>query len=248
MNFENFLNQAWSDHATKTEEVAARFPQGIDMIEKDAEIPQLARLITHVMGEHLGKWAEGVNLLGKLDVLPCRQAESAKALNRFKLSLRIAEGSVSSADRQSTSDQIQSLAIAASALVGQNQTERGTQLFIHALDLAKSGIDKEDPANRALAVAGNNLACALEEKSNLTAAEKDLMVLAAKTGRTYWEIAGGWYEVMFAEYRLAKTYLQAQELEKAHEHANTCFAIAQKNQASAEDIKYAEELLSEVGY
>lgn len=70
----------------------------------------------------------------------------------------------------------------------------------------------DHPAFRALAVTGNNLACTLEEKNHRSLQETELMILASRTARKYWELAGGWLEISRAEYRLAMNYLQA----KAH--------------------------------
>ena len=53
-------------------------------------------------------------------------------------------------------------------MVGQKRVEEAAQMFRQSLSLA-GGLDKQDAANRALAVTGNNLACELEERSLRTA-------------------------------------------------------------------------------
>ncbi|MBK9322095.1 MAG: hypothetical protein IPM97_03895 [Bdellovibrionaceae bacterium] len=63
----------------------------------------------------------------------------------------------------SASDQIRVLAVAASALVSKRVPKRPTS-FSRSAGKSSGWNSKEDPANRALAVAGNNLACSLEEK------------------------------------------------------------------------------------
>lgn len=117
---------------------------------------------------------------------------------------------------------------------------------MQALALAQTELEKSDPANRALAVTGNNLACTLEEKPKKDAADIDLMVIAAKTGRKYWEISGGWKEIQIAEYRLSMTYIQAEDFQKAFEHAQNCIEIGEENAAGAFDMFYGFEALAYV--
>ncbi len=54
MSFEEFLNSAWNEHATATEGVAARLHDF--NVTAQEQIPQLASIISHVFGEHLGRW------------------------------------------------------------------------------------------------------------------------------------------------------------------------------------------------
>jgi hypothetical protein len=125
----------------------------------------------------------------------------------------------------SASDRIRVGAMAASNLA-ERDTTRAQRLLQDALELAqRAGLPASDPMNRALAVTGNNLACALEEKAARSAEERALMILAAQTGRRYWELAGTWLETERAEYRLAMTWLQAGDPPRAREHAQACLAI-----------------------
>ena len=59
------------------------------------------------------------------------------------------------------------------------------------------------------AVAGNNLAATLEEKPDRDAFETEGMLTAAQGGLHHWKLAGGWMEEERAEYRLARSLLQA---------------------------------------
>ena len=58
-------------------------------------------------------------------------------------------------------------------------------------------------------------------------AETELMLLAAKTGRRYWEVAGTWLEVERAEYRLAMSLLAAGHPKAALVQAKLCVAICE---------------------
>jgi tetratricopeptide (TPR) repeat protein len=248
MTFNEFLKQAWDEHAAQPEQVARRLSDATSLIEKNEQIPSLAQLITHVLGEHLGLWDKGVQLLEQLKLIPAfdSASESGKALTRFIASLELAGGQRQSIEDLSLSDQIRVLAVAASALSEQMKTEKAQELLREALEKGQLGIEKTDPANRALAVAGNNLACALEQKAERTQSEMDLMILAAQVGRKYWEIAGSWLEVERAEYRLSQTYLKANNFAKALEHAQTCLEVAQENNAPALELFFGYEALAQV--
>ncbi|MBK9322094.1 MAG: hypothetical protein IPM97_03890 [Bdellovibrionaceae bacterium] len=60
MKFDDFLNQAWNDHATQANQVADKLSNGINLIENSEQIPQLAQLITHVFRRAfrtVGRWS-----------------------------------------------------------------------------------------------------------------------------------------------------------------------------------------------
>ena len=160
MSLKDFLNQAWNEHATQALQVAGRLEDGIKLIEENDQIPSMIHLVTHIMGEHLGKWDHGVKVLEKLSKHPLFEVgtESSKALRRSIASLEVAGGKHELLDDLSLSDQIRVLAVAASALSEQKNSTKSQILFRRALDKVQSGIDKGDPSIRALAVTGNNLA------------------------------------------------------------------------------------------
>ncbi|MBL7671559.1 MAG: hypothetical protein JNM39_13830 [Bdellovibrionaceae bacterium] len=246
MTFDEFLNQAWVDHGSQAEQVAGQMSDAISLIEKNDQIPPMANLITHVLGEHLGFWSKGIQLLQQLKGIPTYDSvsESSKVITRSIASLELAGGQRQSVDDLSLSDQIRVLAVAASALTAQKEPELAQKMIREALDKGQLGIEKSDPANRALAVTGNNLACELEEKTTRTKGETDLMILAAQMGRKYWEIAGSWLEVERAEYRLSQTYLKANDLVRALEHARKCLEVAQENKAPPLELFFGYEVLA----
>ncbi|MBK7591516.1 MAG: hypothetical protein IPI27_09440 [Betaproteobacteria bacterium] len=49
MSFAAFLETAWNDHADQPDAVAARLALAPERVETVADIPPLARLITHVL-------------------------------------------------------------------------------------------------------------------------------------------------------------------------------------------------------
>lgn len=247
MNFENYLNQAWNDHPTQSEKIAKEFSQNLSLVETNEQLDQWVRLITHVMGEHLGQWTAGADFLKSLFGHSAfkKGTETEKSILRSIAALQVGGGQAPDLKSFSLSDQIRIYAVAASALADQNTSQ--AQVFLQtALKLVTPELQKSDPAHRSLAITGNNLACALEEKKNRTSVDTELMILSAQTGRKHWEMAGTWSEVSSAEYRLAMTFVQADDLDRALKHGQTCLQIRESNQAEAVDMFYAHEALAVV--
>src|SRR4051812_36107857 len=230
--FQRFVANAWRDHADDPRGVADRLPQAIALLDAEPQVADLARLALHVYGEHLAAWDEGDAYLQRLDALPLRGADdsaSAQDFRRSRATLALASGRADSRATMSVSDRLRVGAIAASALA-EHDTARAQMLFEQALEEAASaGLQRDDPAHRALATTGNNLACALEMKPNRSDAERDLMLLAARATRRHWEIAGGWPETERAEYRLAMSHFEAGDLAQARLHAQNCLEIVEAN-------------------
>jgi hypothetical protein len=243
VNFSEFMEKAWSDHAIQSLQVSMRIESAFQFIEQSDQLPAMAHLVTHVFGEHLGRWDEGIRLLNELKRVPAYDpaGENAQAVARFIASLELAGGKRASVADLSKSDQIRVLAIAAAALAEQGDAPGAQMLFRQGFEIAQLGLRAEDPANRALAVAGNSLACALEERSVRSGTETELMILAAQTARTYWGIAGTWLQWERAEYRLAKTHLQAGDSARSLKHAQKCLEICQLNSAPALELFFGYE-------
>ena len=239
MTFSEFMNQAWADHADRPSEVAERLQSSQAHAETSADVIGLAGLLTHIYGEHLGQWAQGVAALEKLQIL---DSDAAFAIRRSIASLKLSSGDASPLDGLSLSDRVRVLAVSASALTGQKQTERAAEFFNEAL---ATELPDDDPAIRALAITSNNLACALEEKPNRSIQESAFMIRAAIAARKFWQLAGTWIHVERAEYRLANSYLKAGDIERARFHARECLRICELNGADEFEMKYAREIVSQ---
>jgi hypothetical protein len=245
MDFSEFIDAAWRDHATDAAAVAARLDTGIGLVTDELKLNQLMHLGQHVHGEHLGQWAEAVAFVERLAALPMFSVDgtSGQARRRTVASLRLAAGEPASLGGLSPSDHIRVVAMAASSLA-ERDAVRAEALLREALDLAeRTGLPLTDPMHRSLAVTGNNLACALEEKPDRSPEECALMILAAQTARRHWAIAGTWLETERAEYRLANTWLQAGDLARAREHAQACLEIVAANNAAALERLFGWEAL-----
>ena len=238
MTFEAFLETAWNDHGDRPQEVADRLASSLHVVEAPEHIAPFARLLTHVYGEHLGLWSRGIELLAQMRMLPSFDGSEAVegALNRNIATLRYAGGDAAALTSLDVADRAFVLASAAAAFAGRGEHMRGIAAYAEALRLANSGLpagSAGSAAIRALAIGGNNLATALEEKKDRDAAETEGMLVAAKGGLTYWKQAGTWLEEERAEYRLTRSLLQAGRAKDAIDSARRCVDVCVRNDAPA---------------
>src|SRR5712671_6422185 len=93
MEFSQFIDRAWNEHATEPRAVAQSLGEGIALVTDESQIAKLANLAHHVFGEHLGEWREGISFIEYLAKLPTfsPQGESGRALRRFASSLALSE-------------------------------------------------------------------------------------------------------------------------------------------------------------
>ena len=233
MSIDAFIATAWNDHGDHPEEVADRLAGALDLLVSPTDIPPFVRIVTHVYGEHLARWSAGVALLESLRGRAAVDGDPgvAGAITRSVAALRYAGNLDPSLAHLSNDDRIAALATAASALAAQLGWKRAIATYEEALRLAETGLPSGSPALRALAVAGNNMAASLEEKPDRDPMETRGMVAAAEGGLRYWRLAGTWLEEERAEYRLARSLLQAESHTAAVEHARRCVDICAANDA-----------------
>jgi hypothetical protein len=246
MTIEAFVATAWKDHADRPEEVADRLAGALAQLQTPADIPPYAQLVTHVFGEHLARWDAGIDLLVSLRELPCGNSDpqAGRVIDRNIASLRYAGGADGAVTHLSLDDRIAALATAGSALAGRHEFQRAIAAYEEALRLALPGLQPGSPALRAMAVAGNNLAASLEEKPKRDAGETRGMVAAAEGGLKYWKLAGTWLEHERAEYRLARSLLQADAAARAVEAAQRCVDVCDANDAPAIERFFAAAVLA----
>ena len=233
MTFDAFIETAWNDHADRPEEVADRLATSLDVIETPDQIPAFARLATHVFGEHLGQWSRGIDVLNLLRSVRAFDGAPnvAEALVRSEAMLRYASGDHDVLRPLSPENRVSVLASASSALAGRNEFTQAISAYAEALRIASPDLPANSPAVRALAVGGNNLAMALEAMNNRDLTETKGMIAAAEGGLKYWKQAGTWLEEERAEYRLARSLLQADEPATAVQAARRCIAVCLANNA-----------------
>ena len=257
MTLDEFVSQGWVEHANDAAGVFARLPEGLPLISESRHFPAFAALVVHVSGEHLGRWVDGVALLTKLERLPAFDAASTegKSVARSKAILHRCAGnrdeearcfaaSRTGGDVTEASDRIRVLAVAAAAFLGQKRLADARRDFEKAVSLAGYGPTANDPAARALAVTGNNLACEFENMAALTDDERAMMLFAAQVGREFWAIAGGWMEIERAEYRLAMSHIRAGDPATALAHGHRCLSIVQANGSDPGEAFFAHEAIA----
>jgi hypothetical protein len=246
MTLEEWVAKGWEEHAEDAAAVMARMEEGIGLVTEPKHVGPLSGLLLHVAGEHLGKHDEGLALLDRLERRPAVAAGSAeaRAIARSKATLHLARGDRASAETMlarasagsafpAASDRVRAFAVAGSTLAAAGRVAEGGALLEEAIAAASYGPTKEDPAARALAITGNNLACELEKKATRTPAETEVMLRAAAVGRRWWEVAGTRVEVGRAEYRLAMSSLAAGRASDAVRHAEAALDAAGDDPADA---------------
>ena len=230
MDFNAFIDQAWTDHATDPAGVAERLQsEGLSRVSDADQLASVAHLAHHVFGSHLARWNDGVHFQQQLAALPCCEAGStqAQAIARHISALRLAGGLADDRAGLGPSDRIRLNAMAANNLVEHDAGHAEAFSQAALSEAEQAGLPDNDPCHRALAVMGNTIAAALEEKPTLSASEVKLMIQAAQAGRRHWALAGTWLEVERAEYRLALSWIKAGDTGQARLHAQNCLQIVQ---------------------
>lgn len=244
MTCDDFIKAAWDDHGDQPREVAHRLAAAVSLVSAPEHIPPFAQLVAHVFGEHLGEWRRGIEVLESLRGVPAFDGASTGALNRNIATLRYAGGEGAVLDPLPLEDRVSVLAAASSALAARNEFRRAIAAFTEALQRAGTDLPSGSPAIRALAVGGNNLAAALEEKQDRDAEETRGMVAAAQGGLRYWRLAGTWLEEERAEYRLTRSLLQAGQAADAVQSARSCIEVCERNNAPAFERFFGHAVLA----
>jgi hypothetical protein len=184
-----------------------------------------------VLGEHLGRWAEGRQLLFHVATSDPAGSATGTAVRIFDASLALAGGLEDLRGAMGPSERIRVTSYAAANLAERDAPRAGSLLREAALEFDTESLPDNDLACRAIALNGNNIAATLGEKLQRSDAERDLMVLAARTARDCWARAGTWLELERAEYRLSLSWLKAGDLTAARRHARKCLDIVRENDA-----------------
>lgn len=245
MALDAFLKAAWQDHGDAPQDVAHRLKPACSLVEKSEQIGPFVRLLVHVYGEHLGQWPQGVAMLNTLrqHLVFAPDPAATAALQKAEATLRYAGGEVHALDALEPPLRASALAAAASAFAGRNETARAIIAFTTALQIAEQGLPADSPTVRDLAISGNNLATTLEQKPDRTPKEVIAMLLCAHAGLKYWKLAGTWLEEERAEYRLARSLLQAGQAAAAVEPAQRCVDVCLRNQAPAFELFFGYAVL-----
>ena len=239
---DSFLEQAWNDHAGDAPAVAARLPAGLPLAQDDDGVMRLAALAHHVLGEHLGRWPEGLAFLAQLAKRGGHGASAAAAIARCQASLRLCGGGADERIGMAPSDQCRVTAMAAANLAVCDSVRAAALL---QEGVARAGVLPDaDHGVRAVAANANGIAATLQELAPLAPAQRELMLSAAAAARVHWQRAGTWLEVERADYRLALCWLAAGDAARALEHAQRCDAIVRENGTLPLELFFAAEALA----
>lgn len=209
MTYNDFDQQAWAEHGDAPGQVASRLPEGLGLARTPAEVLEWIRLATHVMGEHLGRWDEGLALLEQARPGCGDDALALSALTRHQAALHWCAGRPSATEGLPPLEGVGALSVAASALVERGQIDRAIETYARAERLAAGGVPEGSTALRALAIGGNNLAATLQTHPDRTDAQTQAMLSAAQSGLHWWQRAGTWLQVERAHWRIARCRLSA---------------------------------------
>lgn len=245
----NFINECWNNHAKDSKTVATNLKNNLDLILENNEIPSYVAIVNHTIGGHLGDFKGAIELLNRIKELPIFKEE--QSVYRGLASMNYCDGNKDEFTKylnlsNEAGSKVKIYASAASELVAQKRIKDSTKAFFLAKENVPNELTSQDPIAKSIAIAGNNLACELEELEKRTQEENELMLDAAQTARKFWEIGGNWVNVERAEYRLAMSYLKASRYEEALRHANQCLNICAENNADETEMFFAHEALTKV--
>ena len=252
MDISEFLNQNWHEHADQTAVVAARLPDGLALLSGSGQARRLAELAVHVLGEHLGRWDDGLAFLARMVVMPVAGDHAdQQAIRRCQATLHYCAGRRDDFEdllRQASisgvaedNDRVRVLATAGAALVGQARIEEAQATFDAALSHA---VAPTASVARTLAVTGTNLSWDLEAYISRTQEEAAMMIRAAWIALKYWKIAGGWLEESRAEHRLSRSLTADGRAPAALTHAIASLRICAQNLADVMENFFAYEAIS----
>jgi hypothetical protein len=248
MDFDSFIDQAWTDHATDAPAVAVRIAeQALPLVTEPGRVLPVGHLAHHVFGEHLGQWAGGLAFLERLAALPLVPADAAGALERYRAALHLSAGTADTRAAMDRSTRLRITAMAAANLALHDAARSAALLEEAVAGAEAAGLADPDPAHRSLGIAGNGIAGTLEDKGAArSATDTALMLRAAQVARRYWALAGTWLETERADYRLAMSHLQAGELPQARQHAQACLETVQAHDNVALEAFFGWEALGRV--
>ena len=246
MTVDAFVKTSWSDHGDHPHEVAERIATSLHLVQTPEQLAPFARLLTHVYGEHLGRWDRGVELLESLrgQFAAAGSTAAAGPIDLGVAMLRYGNGDASALEALPEVDRVCALASASSALAGRDEFPRAIAAYEQALHTAQGAAAVSPSAMRALAAGGNSLAALLEAKSNRSTSQTQAMLEAAQAALLYWKQVGTWLEEERAEYRLARSRLQAGQSKAAVQSAQRCVAVCERNIAPAFEQFFAHSVLA----
>lgn len=245
--FDEFLQQAWADHADRPLAVAERLQRETPAPQSAAQLSALMRLTTHLLGEHLGRFADARWRLQALATHPLAGDAVQSDLRVALATLNLAEGKADATAGLNDAECMRAEAAAAAMCIGRGQSERAMALIASARRRLAALPNTSAADHRPLAAACHNMAWELHDKgAQRSAAETAAMLELAAASREHWSHAGTWLEVERGDYDLACTHLSAGLHDEALRHAARCLAACITHDAPPFEHFFGHEVLARI--
>jgi hypothetical protein len=246
-NIDAFVAQCWADHASQPDAVASRLRTDTPAPTQPAHLAALARLVVHVLGEHLGRFDDARWRLGALRDHALADASVQSALRVAFATLDLAEHDATTVPGLDLAERVRSEAAAAALCVGRGQSGRALRLLATARERVAALPHASAADHRPLAVACNNMAWELHARGRQRSADDTAAMLdIAAASRAHWALTGTWLEVERADYCLALTHLDAGQADTALHHAAQCLAACLTHDAPPYEHFFGHEAMARV--
>jgi len=207
---ENLLNDAWSYHDREGERLAGELEA---VIEAPPELlASFVHLGIHTIGDHMGDWPRAYALGRRILRGHEASGQTVPAWERLYVAAVLSADGVGAAELELAALYVADSPVAsllamrlnlAEALVSAGRAREAGRIYRPALGL----VDRIAPTSaldRAVAVAGNNLAWALHDLSARSPDEDALMKRAADASLAAWRHCGSWINEELALYLSAR--------------------------------------------
>lgn len=246
-SFDAFVAQCWADHAAHPEEVAQRLRTLTPAPSEPAHLSALARLVVHVLGEHLGRYDDARWRVEALGTHLLADAGVQSALRVAMATLDLAQHGEPAVQVLDGAERVRSEAAAAALCIGRGQSARALRLLATARQRVASMLRAAPADHHPLAVACNNMAWELHARGAARSAEDTAAMLdIAAASRAHWAHAGTWIEVERADYCLALTHLDAGQPDAALHHAAQCLTACITHDAPPYEHFFGHEAMARV--
>ena len=244
--FDDFLAQAWADHANRSEAVAQRLRTDTPATESPQQLTALARFVVHLCGEHVGAFDDGRWRLAALATHPLADASVQSTLRVGRASLTLAETGAVDWRGFNNEERVSIEAAAAAICLGQHDTERAVALLQAARQRVAAVPDAGAAVHRPLGIACHNMAWTLHDRHARSAEETAALLEFAAASKQHWSKAGTWLEIERGDYDFARCDLAAGLRDEALNHAAQCLATCTENDAPRYEHFFAHEALARV--